>query len=163
VSSHWTVLACGDSARGDDAVAIAAIDRLAPEAVGDACVRHIGQLLPDDLVLALADGPCILVDAVHGIEPGAVVELPLRRVAASEGPVPASSHALPLEVVVGLADALGADIDNGVFIGIGGRSFRLGGRLSFSAWCGAREAARAISRRIAPAEHRPIREAARCV
>lgn len=162
MSRHWTILACGEAARGDDAVAIAAVDRLALDDLREAGVRRINQLLPDDIVLALADGPCLIVDAVRGIEAGRVVELGLRTVAATGAPQPASSHALPISVVIGLAEALGADIDNGVFVGIGGRSFTLGRRLSFAAWCGAREAARAISRQIAAPPPIVAKEAVPC-
>jgi len=150
VSGRWTILVCGDASRGDDGAAIAAVARLErcnPPAIR---VRRVGQLEPDDLVSAVAaGGRCLVVDAVRGVEPGRIVEVPLRRLIASDGPQPASSHALPLEIVIGLAEALGADIDRAVFVGIGGRSFELGAGLSPAVIAALDEAAATIEGRIA--------------
>ena len=130
MTGRCTLLVCGDPARGDDGAAIAAVARLAPMRRPGVRVRLVGQLDPDHLVEALVDGRCLVVDAVRGVEPGQVVEVPLRRLIAADGPVPASSHALPLDAVIGLAEALGADLDRGVFVGIGGTQFALGDQLS---------------------------------
>jgi hydrogenase maturation protease len=148
MTSRWTILACGDASRGDDGVAFVAVGRLGRDGAHGARVRRVGQLLPDDLVTALAEGPCVVVDAVHGIRPGDVVQMPLRRVAATGGPLPASSHALPIEIVIGLAEALGAVIDDGTFIGIGGEAFTLGPGLSPAAAYGATAGAAAIERLV---------------
>jgi hydrogenase maturation protease len=150
VSGRWTVLVCGDASRGDDGAAIAAAARLEHGGFRTTRVRRVGQLEPDDLVSALAaGGRCLVVDAVRGVEPGRIVEVPLRRLTTSDGPQPASSHALPLEIVIGLAEALGADIDRAVFIGIGGRSFELGAGLSPAVVAALDEAAETIDGRIA--------------
>jgi hydrogenase maturation protease len=156
VSGRWTLLVCGDPARGDDGAALAAVDCLEPARRIGVRVRRVGQLEPDDLVAALATGHCIVVDAVRGVAPGNVVEVPLRRLAAADGPVPASTHALPLQVVIGIAEALGADIDEGTFIGIGGSTFELGSGISTRARRGLDACAGAIDRRI------HARGAARC-
>jgi hydrogenase maturation protease len=148
VTGRCTVLVLGDSARGDDGAAAAAVARLAPIGRASVRVRHVGQLGPDDLVEALVEGRCVVVDAVRGIDPGSVVELPLRRLAAAGGPQPASSHALPVETVIGLAEALGADLDRGAFVGIGGSLFDLGAGLSPAVEHGLTEAAAAIGRTI---------------
>jgi hydrogenase maturation protease len=148
MNARWTILVCGDPARGDDGAGLAAVDRLEPGRRVGVRVRRVSMLEPDDLVSALAAGPCIVVDAVRGVEPGQVVEIPLRRLAAVDGPVPASSHALPLETVIGLAEALGADIDDGTFIGIGGRWFGLGRGLTPAASRGLDACAGAIERTI---------------
>jgi hydrogenase maturation protease len=152
VTARWTVLACGDPARGDDALGLVAVELLGREDRHDARVRCVGQLLPDDLVAALAAGPCVVVDAVRGIGAGDLVEMPLRDLVSGDGPIPASSHALPLPMVVGLAEALGADIDNATFIGIGGGSFALGEGVGFAAWRGARACAAAIERHLHAAD-----------
>ena len=130
MTSHVTILVCGDPARGDDGAAIAGVRWLAPVGRRGVRVRRVGQLEPDDLVEALADGTCVVVDAVRGIEPGRVVERPLGDLARRDGPVPASSHALPIETVVGLTEALGAEIGRATFVGIGGERFDLGAGLS---------------------------------
>ena len=130
MSATVTILACGDPSRGDDGAAVAALDRLPNEVAGHVVVRRVGMLEPDDLVAATADGSCLVLDAVRGVEPGAVVELPVADLAALDAPAPASSHALPLEVVIGLAEALGARLDAATFLGIGGADFDLGRGLS---------------------------------
>lgn len=156
MSARCTLLVCGDPARGDDGAAIAAVARLAPVRRPGVRVRLVGQLEPDDLVEALVEGRCVVVDAVRGVEPGGVVEVPLRRLAAPGAPIPASSHALPLETVIGLAEALGANLDRGTFVGIGGDRFELGAGLSGPVEDRLAEAAEAIERSI----HE--REARRC-
>ena len=148
MSGRWTLLVCGDPARGDDGAALAAVDRLEVGQRDGIQIRRVGQLEPDELVAALSAGPCLVVDAVHGVEPGQVVEIPLRQLAGGDGPVPASTHALPIPVVIGLAEALGADIDDGTFIGIGGRTFGLGRGLSTETERGLDACAGAIGRRI---------------
>jgi hydrogenase maturation protease len=131
--SAWTILACGDPMRGDDGAAIAALDRLdrVPGALPpDVVIRRVGELEPDDLVAATARGSCIVLDAVVGVEPGALVELPVDALGSADAPAPASSHALPLDVVVGVAEVLGADLGAATFLGIGGEDFELGHDLS---------------------------------
>ena len=160
MSCRWTVLVCGDASRGDDGAGIAAVARMEHGSPPATRVRRVGQLEPDDLVKAVSGGGrCIVVDAVRGIEPGRVIEVPLHALAAHDGPQPASSHALPLEIVIGLAEALGADIDRAVFVGIGGRRFDLGAGLSPSVEHALDAAAAAIDRRIAS---HPVTEAPTC-
>jgi hydrogenase maturation protease len=129
MTGRWTVLVCGDRSRGDDGAALVAMDRLAPALPPSVDVRRVGQLDPVDLVDALAAGRCVVLDAVRGVPPGQVVGAPLAELGHG-GPSSASTHALPLPTVVGLADALGADLDAACFLGIGGDRFELGGRLS---------------------------------
>ena len=76
-----TVLVLGDPMRGDDGAALLAAQRLEAAAIPDCRIRHVGQLGPDDLVAALTEGRCLVLDAVRGVPPGEVVELPLARVA----------------------------------------------------------------------------------
>jgi hydrogenase maturation protease len=131
MSVRRTVLVCGDASRGDDGAAIATVARLDRRENPGLRVRRVGQLEPDDLVEALSGGGrCVVVDAVRGIEPGRILAVPLRQLGLADGPQPASSHALPLDVVIGLAEVLGADLDRGAFVGIGGSAFDLGAGLS---------------------------------
>ena len=127
--THATVLVCGDRHRRDDAAALCAADRLGQVVPDDVDLRRVGQLGPDDLVAASSAGRCLVIDAVRGIAPGTVVSMPLVDLQA-RGPASASSHALPLPTVVALADALGADMKGGMFVGIGGEEFELGEGLS---------------------------------
>lgn len=128
MTGRWTVLVCGDRYRRDDGAAHAALDRLAdlPRSVE---VRRVGQLEPDDLVAAVTSGSCLVVDTVRGVEPGTVIAMPLASLGRG-GPTPASTHALPLVTVIGLAEALGADLRKATFLGIGGQRFGLGQGLS---------------------------------
>lgn len=124
------VLVCGEPMRGDDAVAEAVVDALPPATRRLSDVRVIGGLMPDHLTDA--DGPIILVDAVHGPPAGTIIDLPLADLpgAFDAGMTPGSSHALPLPMVLGLARAMtGADPD-GRFIGVAGADFALGAPLS---------------------------------
>jgi hydrogenase maturation protease len=148
VTDDRTILVCGDRARGDDGAAIEAVAHLAPARRYGVRVRVVGQLEPDHLVTALLTGRCIVVDAVRGVPPGRVVEMPLRRILEPDGPQPASSHALPVGTVVGLAAALGADIDQGWFVGIGGAEFGLGTGLSETVEAAVGSVAAAIDRRL---------------
>jgi len=123
--THATVLVCGDRHRRDDAAALCAADLLGQVIPDDVVVRRVGQLGADDLVAASSAGRCVVIDAVRGIAPGTVVSMPLVDLE-TRGPASASSHALPLPTVIALADALGADMDGGTFVGIGGEAFDLG-------------------------------------
>lgn len=143
-----TVLVLGDPMRGDDGAALLAAQRLEAAAIPDCRIRHVGQLGPDDLVAALTEGRCLVLDAVRGVPPGEVVELPLARVADGNGPQPASSHALPPGVIVRLAAALGAPLDAGTFLGIGGERFGLGDAISPAVQRGLAGYERAIARRL---------------
>ena len=127
--THATVFVCGDRHRGDDAAALLAADLLGQVLPEDVVLRRVGQLGPDDLVAASAAGRCLVIDAVRGIQPGTVVSMPLSELETG-GPSSASSHALPLPTVIALADALGADMTDATFIGIGGEEFELGERLT---------------------------------
>jgi len=123
--TYATVLVCGDRHRRDDAAALYAADLLGQVIPDDVVVRRVGQLGADDLVAASSAGRCVVIDAVRGIAPGTVVSMPLVDLEI-RGPASASSHALPLPTVIALADALGADMDGGTFVGIGGEAFDLG-------------------------------------
>ena len=123
--TYATVLVCGDRHRRDDAAALCAADLLGQVIPDDVVVRRVGQLGADDLVAASSAGRCVVIDAVRGIAPGTVVSMPLVDLE-TRGPASASSHALPLPTVIALADALGADMDGGTFVGIGGEAFDLG-------------------------------------
>jgi hydrogenase maturation protease len=125
-----TVLVCGESMRGDDGVADAIVRQLSPTTLGLAEIRHVGGLMPDDLVDA--PGPVIIVDAVSGPPPGEVIDLPLATLHAEPGAagVPSSSHAIPLTTAIALAERIAGHPIDGRFIGIAGERYGLGEILS---------------------------------
>jgi hydrogenase maturation protease len=157
MTAAWTVLVCGERSRGDDGAAVAAVERLPRRLRAEIKIRACGQLEPDELVAALLSGPCLILDTVHGIAPGTIVEVPLTRLLSGDGPTPASTHALPMPIVVGLAAALGAPLECGAFLGIGGTAFSLGERLSPEVDAGIEGYVAAI------VAHLRVRSAARCV
>lgn len=125
-----TVLVCGETLRGDDAVAEALV-RALPDStrrLGEVC--HVGGLMPDDLMAA--GSPVIVVDAVRGLPAGTVVDLPLDALPelAASGISPASTHALPLTTVLGIVERLTGSVPEGRFIGVAGDDFGLGDPLS---------------------------------
>ena len=128
------MLACGETERGDDGAALVAAEALrarmargAQEALRE--VRLVGQLEPDDLVGLAPGARVVVIDAVRGIEPGRIVRRPLADLATG-GPAPRSSHMLPLRDVLGIVTALEGSLPKGVFVGLGGTSFELGGQMS---------------------------------
>ena len=145
MSDTCTVLVCGDPSRGDDGAAIAAVSRLPAGVAVDITLRTVGRLEADELVAATRLGSCIVLDAVRGVEPGTVVELPLADLLADDAPAPATSHAVPFSLVIGLAEALGADLSAATFLGIGGEDFTLGAPLSASVRAGLDPFARRVA------------------
>lgn len=72
-----------------------------------------------------------MADAAVGVPAGEVVTLPLDEVTVRGGQVaPASSHGLPPERVLALAEEICGLPFRGSFVGIGGADFGLGGQLS---------------------------------
>jgi hydrogenase maturation protease len=130
-SPRPAVLVCGEPERGDDAAAFAAVAALPADILARVDVVHCGQLEVDHLLDVPDGAPCIVVDAAIGVAPGEVVVIPLPDVAArAGGAAPRSSHTLPPDQAISLAAALRGRPPDGVFVGIGGRSFGLGAGLS---------------------------------
>jgi hydrogenase maturation protease len=128
------VLVCGNPDRGDDGAAMRAT-RALPRAlrIGDARLielRTIGMLDVQHL-LDSAGTPIVLVDTCAGIAPGRLVEIPFDDlVRLPDSPAPHSSHALPIDQVIGVARALSDTTVDGLFVGVGGMSFGFGRSLS---------------------------------
>ncbi|HKO34771.1 MAG TPA: hypothetical protein VJY85_13575 [Candidatus Limnocylindria bacterium] len=87
--------------------------------------------MPDDLC-DLADAPVVLLDAVNGIAAGALVDVPLTGVsdACARGLSPASSHALPIPLTLGVVERLAGKLPEGRFLGVGAASYAVGAPLS---------------------------------
>lgn len=125
------LLVCGEPARGDDAVAFAAVAALPAIARDRVEVVPCGQLEVDHLLDVPAGMPCIVVDAAVGVAPGDVVVLSLADVGARrDGGAPRSSHTLRPDQAIALAATLRGEPPAGVFVGIGGADFTLGADLS---------------------------------
>jgi hydrogenase maturation protease len=124
------LLACGEPMRGDDALAFAVLDALPANTLAMADVRRVRQLMPEDLHDFV--GPVIVLDAVDGPTPGTLVDIPLStlRQAYDEGLNPASSHALPLPITLGIVERLAGGLPEGRFIGVAASDYSLGAALS---------------------------------
>ena len=127
------ILVCGNSDRRDDGAAIWAVRHLLPnlaflEASGIA-VTECGQLDVDDLVAA--DGPVLIVDTAVGVPPGTTVTLDFDTLLAHPKDVaPHSSHALPIDQVIGISRSLQNKPIDGLFVGIGAADVGFGTELS---------------------------------
>jgi hydrogenase maturation protease len=117
------VFACGHRLRGDDSIGLSAVEGLPDDALGGAQVRPVGALAPEQLVDLEAGTRVVIVDAVAGPEPGRIVELDLASLTSerlvAERVVATSSHQLPLDRVVALAQLLRDEPLEGRFVGIG--------------------------------------------
>lgn len=114
------VFACGDPLRGDDSVAPRAVKALPPEATAGIDARLVGALEPEYLIDLPARTRVIIVDAVVGPEPGEIVELDLADLSGrAEAVVTTSTHQLPLDQVVALAQLLRDEPIEGTFVGVG--------------------------------------------
>ncbi|HEX3265018.1 MAG TPA: hypothetical protein VHR16_05065 [Candidatus Limnocylindrales bacterium] len=124
------VLVCGSADRGDDGAALSAIAHILPALSPMTSqlleVRRCQQLDPSDLIDVPADEACLVLDTVVGIDAGTVIELPLAELARQQGMAPRSSHALPIQQVVGIAEAVRGGLPRGLFVGIGGKWFGFG-------------------------------------
>ncbi len=132
------LLICGNADRGDDGAALSAVATLLPSLPSALLerieVRRCGHLRVEDLTDVPAGELTLVVDAAVGIPPGHVVTLPIRQILSdAASPAPRSSHELPIDQVLGLADTLRpGGLPGGTFIGIGGRRFGYGRPLSRS-------------------------------
>lgn len=124
------VLVCGNADRGDDGAALQAAAHVLPRLDGllrqRLEIRRCTQLDATDLI-DIADGEaCLVLDTVVGIEPGTVVDLGLDDLADRGQVAPRSSHALPIDQVLGIARAVRGGLPRGEFVGIGGKWFGFG-------------------------------------
>ena len=131
MSRRFRVLACGSFHGGDDAAALEAV-RLLPASLHErVSVEEIGQLSAEQLLDDGSDVVRIVLDCVHGVAPGEIVDLPLAEVPALARRIGvASSHALGIGQVVALAAAFGGIRPVDRFLGVGGASYAQGASLS---------------------------------
>lgn len=158
-SAGMRLLVCGNTDRGDDGAAIWAVARLlaSPADVPDGVeIRRCGQLDIEHLLEVPARMGVIIADAAVGVPAGTTVTLTLDQLLANpSGPAPQSSHALPIDQVVGIASVLANEPRRGLFVGIGGESFGFGQSMSPAVRAGmpayVEAIAAAIARIAAPA------------
>lgn len=129
------VLVCGNIDRCDDGAAIWAMSHLLPDTAADdlpgVSVRRCGQLDIDDLLDDGVGAPVLIVDTAVGIAPGRVVTLDFDQLLAHPRDVaPHSSHALPIDQVIGIARNLSERPVDGLFVGIGAGDLGYGRSLS---------------------------------
>ena len=121
-ASVW-LLACGNLDRRDDGAALTATRGMP--------ATQCGRLDIDHLLAAPAGVPIVICDAAAGVAPGVVVTKTFDELLANpRGPSPHSSHALPIDQVIGVARALSKKPIDGLFVGIGGADFGFGHGLS---------------------------------
>lgn len=133
MDSPIVVFACGDPLRGDDAVAPLACRSLPAEVLARAELRVVGALEAEVLIALPAGTWVVIVDAVVGPPPGQLVEMDLAELSGrSAALVTTSSHQLPLDRVVGLAQLLRDEPLEGRFVGVGIESVVAGMELSES-------------------------------
>jgi hydrogenase maturation protease len=130
-TSRIVVFACGDPLRGDDSVAPLAVRELPPDVLARADVKLVGALEPEYLRDLPAGVRAVIVDAVVGPAPGEIVTMDLAEMSGrAAAVVTLSSHQLPLDKVVAIAQLLRDEPVEGRFVGVGIESVSIGGELS---------------------------------
>lgn len=125
------VFACGDPLRGDDSVAPLAVKGLPAGMMEGVAVRLVGALEAEYLVDLPPRMRVVIVDAVVGPEPGTIVVMDLAEMSGrAEQVVTTSTHQLPLDQVVVLAQLLRDEPIEGRFVGVGIEAVNQGTALS---------------------------------
>ena len=124
------VFICGSPDRGDDGAAMTACEAVRTELPPGVRVRSVGQLDVDDLLAVPPQARVVIVDVATGLEPGAVLELPLADLLENETIRPRSSHALAVSGTVALAELIGERPLQGRVVALGGTRFGMGDVLS---------------------------------
>jgi hydrogenase maturation protease len=124
------VLVCGSPDRGDDAAPLLAAPLIAKQLPADVRLKVIGLLDIDALLAIPAGAATVIVDAAVGIEPGAIVSMPLNGLIGRDGLRARSSHALSFPEVIGLAELLRGVPLSGRIVAIGATRFGLGKPMS---------------------------------
>ncbi|MFO0556635.1 MAG: hydrogenase maturation protease [Polyangiales bacterium] len=122
------VLALGSAFNGDDAAGLEAARVLNAEG---AQVEALGRPGPSLIDWFEVGHSVVILDAVRGLEPGSIVEIPLESLSQSAVARAANStHGMGVAEAFELATALGYELPKGVFVGIGGERFTQGAPMS---------------------------------
>jgi hydrogenase maturation protease len=124
------VLVCGSADRGDDGAPLAAAPLIAKQLSADVRLKVVGTLDIDALLAVPAGAGIVIVDAALGIEPGAIVSIPLTGLIGRDGLRARSSHALSFPEVIGLAELIRGVALSGRIVAIGATKFGLGKPMS---------------------------------
>ncbi|HKZ91447.1 MAG TPA: hydrogenase maturation protease [Candidatus Limnocylindrales bacterium] len=145
-----TVFACGDPLRGDDSVGPLAVKGLPADVLARADVRLVGALEVEHLTAMPAGTRAVIVDAVVGPPAGTIVEIDLAALGdRAARVVTTSSHQLPLDRVVALAQVLRDEPVKGRFVGVGIESVAIGEALSEAVSAALPSLREAVARAIA--------------
>jgi len=121
------VLVCGEPLRGDDGAAVLAAAGLTADARALAEIVEVGQLSVEAMLDVPEGAAVIVADAAVGVPAGEVVVVPLAEIAErAAGAAPASSHSLPPDQILDLAEEMRGSPFRGVFAGIGATEFGFG-------------------------------------
>ncbi|HXX60183.1 MAG TPA: hydrogenase maturation protease [Candidatus Sulfotelmatobacter sp.] len=125
------VLVCGSPDRGDDGAAMTACEAVVRGTLPPGVhLRAVGQLDVEDLLAVPPEAQVVIVDVATGVEPGAVVELPLADLVERGTMRPRSSHALAVSSTVALAELIRQRPLSGRVVALGGAHFAMGDVLS---------------------------------
>lgn len=128
------LLVCGNPHRRDDGAALRAASELVPRLRQGRCpveVIRCGQLDVEHLLAVPPGDLVVLLDTAIGVPAGEIIVRPLDElIDHPNGPAPHSSHALPINQVLGMANVLAERPLSGVFVGIGGGDFGYGEEMS---------------------------------
>ena len=128
------IVVCGNADRGDDGAALSAVATLLPtlphRLLAKVEVRRCLELHVEDLLDLPAGVACLILDAVAGVDPGTIVRSPISDLLVRPAFTPRSSHELPIDLVVGLAEIIREAPVVGTFVGVGGHGFDYGAPLS---------------------------------
>jgi len=129
------LLVCGNIDRCDDGAAIWAVSHLLPGTALDELpglnVTRCSQLDVENLVDGSSGAPILIVDTAVGVRAGVVVTLTFDDLMARpRSCAPQSSHALPIDQVIGISRQLSSTPIDGLFVGIGAANVGFGQTLS---------------------------------
>jgi hydrogenase maturation protease len=129
------LLVCGNLERCDDGAAIWAVGHLLPGTALDelpgVSVMRCEQLNVEDLIDGATGAPILIVDTAVGVPPGAIVTMTFDELLARpKSGAPHSSHALPIDQVIGISRQLSDSPVDGLFVGIGAANVGFGQALS---------------------------------
>ncbi len=117
------IFVCGSIDRGDDGAPLAASELLRSDRPANARIRRIGRVDVDHLLSIPRGAGVVVVDAATGVDPGTIVELPLRGLVGDLSIEPRSSNSLAIPEVIALADMLRGRPLVGSIVVIGARRF----------------------------------------
>jgi hydrogenase maturation protease len=143
------VLVCGQLLRGDDGAALLAAEGLGIAPRGLAEIIEVEQVTVEALLDCPEGSALIVADATVGVNAGEIVVVPLAEIAARVSEVaPASTHSLPPDQVLAVAEEMRGSRFRGVFVGIGASDFRFGEALSPAVAAGLPALTAALAREI---------------